>query len=47
VNKRVDFIVYIQGLTAEQSLASLHSSAHGLTSAEAQRRLAEFGPNLV
>ena len=36
-----------QSLTAEQSLASLHTSAQGLTSAEAQRRLAEFGPNHV
>jgi magnesium-transporting ATPase (P-type) len=39
--------VHIQSLTAEQSLASLHTSAVGLASAEAQRRLAEFGPNHV
>jgi sodium/potassium-transporting ATPase subunit alpha len=39
--------VYIQSLTAEQSLSSLRTSAHGLTAAEAQRRLAEFGPNHV
>jgi len=39
--------VYIQSLTAEQSLASLHTSVHGLTGTEAQRRLAEFGPNHV
>ncbi|MHB1187849.1 cation-translocating P-type ATPase [Thiobacillus sp.] len=39
--------MHIQSLTAEQSLASLHTSAVGLTSAEAQRRLAEFGPNHV
>ncbi|MCA1977845.1 MAG: cation-transporting P-type ATPase [Thiobacillus sp.] len=37
----------IQSLSAEQSLDSLHSSAAGLTAAEAQRRLREFGPNLV
>jgi calcium-translocating P-type ATPase len=39
--------VHIQSLTAEQSLASLHTSVAGLTAAEAQRRLAEFGPNHV
>ena len=39
--------VHIQSLTAEQSLASLHTSAAGLTAPEAQRRLAEFGPNHV
>src|SRR5512139_3808285 len=39
--------VHIQRLTAEESLASLHTSATGLTAAEAQRRLAEFGPNHV
>ena len=39
--------MHIQSLTAEQSLASLHTSAVGLTSPEAQRRLAEFGPNHV
>jgi len=39
--------VHIQSLTAEQSLASLHTSAAGLTAPEARRRLAEFGPNHV
>jgi calcium-translocating P-type ATPase len=39
--------VHIQSLTAEQSLASLHTSAAGLTAPEAMRRLAEFGPNHV
>lgn len=39
--------MHIQSLTAEQSLTSLHTSAAGLISAEAQRRLAEFGPNHV
>jgi len=37
--------VHIQSLTVEEALASLHTSAAGLTAAEAQRRLAEFGPN--
>ncbi|HJX57616.1 MAG TPA: cation-transporting P-type ATPase, partial [Thiobacillus sp.] len=39
--------MHIQSLTAEQSLASLHTSAAGLTAREAQRRLVEFGPNHV
>ncbi len=39
--------MHIQSLTVEQSLASLHTSSAGLTAAEAQRRLAEFGPNHV
>ncbi|HEX7971715.1 MAG TPA: cation-transporting P-type ATPase [Thiobacillus sp.] len=39
--------MHIQSLTAEQSLASLHTSAAGLTAVEARRRLAEFGPNHV
>ncbi|HMA13078.1 MAG TPA: cation-transporting P-type ATPase, partial [Steroidobacteraceae bacterium] len=39
--------MHIQSLTAEQSLASLHTAATGLTAAEARRRLAEFGPNHV
>jgi len=39
--------MHIQSLTAEQSLASLHTSALGLTQAEVQRRLAEFGRNHV
>ncbi|MHB0917558.1 MAG: HAD-IC family P-type ATPase, partial [Thiobacillus sp.] len=39
--------MHIQSLTPEQSLASLHTAITGLTATEAQRRLAEFGPNLV
>jgi len=39
--------VHILSLTTEQSLASLKTSAVGLASSEAQRRLAEFGPNHV
>ncbi len=39
--------VHIQTLTVEQSFASLHTSAAGLTASEARRRLAEFGPNRV
>ena len=39
--------VHIQSLTAGQSLASLHTSAAGLTAAEAARRQSEFGPNHV
>jgi calcium-translocating P-type ATPase len=39
--------VHIQSLTPEQSLASLHTAITGLTAAEAQRRLVEFGPNHV
>jgi len=37
----------IHGLSAEQSLASLKTTAAGLTAAEAVRRLTEFGPNHV
>jgi sodium/potassium-transporting ATPase subunit alpha len=37
----------IHMLTAEQSLASLRSSAAGLTPGEATRRLREYGPNRV
>ncbi|HUX25005.1 MAG TPA: cation-transporting P-type ATPase [Burkholderiales bacterium] len=37
----------IHRLTAEQSLASLRSSAAGLTPGEATRRLREYGPNRV
>ncbi len=37
----------IHRLTAEQSLASLRTSAAGLAPAEAARRLLEFGPNHV
>lgn len=37
--------MHIQSLTAEQSLASLHTPVAGLTAVEVQRRLAEFGPN--
>ena len=39
--------MHIHGLSAEQSLASLKTSAAGLAAAEAARRLAEFGPNHV
>lgn len=39
--------MHIQSLTAEQSLASLHTSVAGLTGSEAARRQAEFGPNHV
>jgi len=39
--------VHIHGLSAEQALASLKTTAAGLASAEAARRLAEFGPNHV
>ncbi|OIO78132.1 MAG: ATPase [Hydrogenophilales bacterium CG03_land_8_20_14_0_80_62_28] len=35
----------IAGLGAAEALASLNSSASGLDAAEAERRLAEFGPN--
>lgn len=31
----------------DQALRSLNNSAHGLIAAEAARRLAEYGPNLV
>ncbi len=41
------FTVHIQSLTAEQSLASLHTSVAGLTASEAERRRSEFGPNHV
>jgi calcium-translocating P-type ATPase len=34
-------------LAAEQALASLHSAREGLSSSEAARRLAEYGPNEV
>jgi calcium-translocating P-type ATPase len=37
----------IHGLSAEQALANLKTTAAGLTAAEATRRLAEFGPNHV
>ena len=43
----VGFAVHIQSLTAEQSLASLHTSAAGLTASEVERRRSEFGPNHV
>jgi calcium-translocating P-type ATPase len=39
--------VHIHGLSMEQSLASLKTTADGLTASEAGRRLAEFGPNHV
>ena len=37
----------IHGLSSEQALASLKTTAAGLDAAEAARRLAEFGPNHV
>lgn len=37
----------IHGLSPEQALSSLKSSATGLSASEARRRLAEFGSNLV
>src|SRR5512146_2105709 len=37
----------LPALTAEQALASLKSRRDGLAPAEATRRLAEFGPNLL
>ncbi|MDP2783116.1 MAG: cation-transporting P-type ATPase [Sulfurimicrobium sp.] len=39
--------MHIHGLSAEQSLASLKTTAAGLAATEAARRLAEFGPNHV
>ncbi|MDP3512206.1 MAG: cation-transporting P-type ATPase [Sulfuritalea sp.] len=39
--------MHIHGLDTEQALASLKTTAAGLTAAEAARRLAEFGPNHV
>ena len=39
--------MHIHGLSVEQSLASLKTTAAGLTPEEAVRRLAEFGPNRV
>jgi calcium-translocating P-type ATPase len=39
--------VHIHGLSVEQSLASLKTTAAGLAPDEAVRRLAEFGPNRV
>jgi calcium-translocating P-type ATPase len=39
--------MHIHGLGCEEALASLKTTAAGLTSAEAARRLAEFGPNHV
>ncbi len=39
--------MHIHGLDAEQSLASLNATAAGLSTAEAARRFAEFGPNRV
>lgn len=39
--------MHIQNLTTIQALASLKTSAAGLTSSEAAQRLAEFGPNRV
>ena len=39
--------MHIHGLSTEQSLASLNTSATGLAEQEAARRLDEFGPNHV
>ena len=39
--------MHIHGLDTEQALASLKTTAVGLTADEAARRLAEFGPNHV
>ena len=39
--------MHIHGLGVEQALASLKTAASGLATAEAARRLAEFGPNHV
>lgn len=46
-DETVGFTVHIQSLTPAQSLASLHTSAAGLTALEAARRRSEFGPNHV
>ena len=35
----------IHQLSVKEALASLHSGPDGLGEAEAERRLAEFGPN--
>ena len=43
----VNLSSHIQGLSSEQSLASLKTSLNGLDSSEAVRRLAEYGPNRV
>jgi magnesium-transporting ATPase (P-type) len=37
----------LHSLSAEKALRSLHSGPNGLSSAEAERRLREFGPNRV
>jgi calcium-translocating P-type ATPase len=37
----------IHHLTADEAVQSLHSTAQGLSTAQAQRRLQEFGPNRV
>jgi cation transport ATPase-like protein len=37
----------IQQLSAHEAIASVHSAPQGLSSAEAERRLRELGPNLV
>ncbi|MDK9713855.1 MAG: cation-transporting P-type ATPase [Sulfuritalea sp.] len=39
--------MHIHGLSVEQALASLNTTAAGLAAPEAARRLAEFGPNHV
>jgi Cation transporter/ATPase, N-terminus len=40
-------ISQIHRLTVADAIASLHSSAEGLSHSEAERRLREFGPNRV
>lgn len=42
-----DFSLHLQEVSVDQCLASLKTSPTGLDSAEAARRLAEFGPNHV
>ena len=37
----------IHRVSVEEALASLHTGAGGLSAAEAERRLREFGPNRV
>jgi magnesium-transporting ATPase (P-type) len=37
----------VHHLSVNQALQSLHSAREGLTTAEAERRLREFGPNRV
>ncbi len=39
--------MHITRLSVDQAFAGLHSAREGLASAEAARRLAEYGPNCV